>query len=47
MNEKLVKAIEAALKNGDRVELIPTQDGIRLVRIRRENILKIQKRARP
>ena len=33
-----VKAIESILSKGDRVELIPTKDGVKIVRIRREPI---------
>ena len=33
-----VKAIESILSKGDRVELIPTKDGVKIVRVRREPI---------
>lgn len=33
-----IKNIEAILSKGDRVELIPVKDGIRVVRIRREPV---------
>lgn len=33
-----VKAIEAALSKGDRVEIIPQREGVKLVHIRREEI---------
>ena len=33
-----IQAIEAILSKGDRVELIPVKDGIRVVRIRREPV---------
>ena len=33
-------AIEAILRNGDRVEIIPVKDGVKIVRIRRE-VVKI------
>lgn len=38
MTDKVIKAIEAILAKGDRVELIPTKDGVKIVRIRRELI---------
>lgn len=31
-------AIDGVLKKGDRVELIPTKDGVRVIHIRRENV---------
>lgn len=38
MDEKMIKAILLALKKGDRVELIPVKDGVKMIRIRREEI---------
>lgn len=38
MDEKLLKAILLALKKGDRVELIPVKDGVKAVRVKREEI---------
>lgn len=38
MTEQVVKAIEAILAKDDRVELIPTRDGVKVVRIKREPI---------
>ena len=38
MNDIAVKAIEAILAKGDRVELIPTKEGIKIVHIKRENV---------
>lgn len=35
-----IKAIEAILRKGDRVEIIPVKDGVKIVRIRRE-VVKI------
>lgn len=32
------RAIEAVLARGDRVEVIPTKDGVKIVRIRREEV---------
>lgn len=40
MDEKTIRAIEAILKRGDRVELIPTKNGVTVVRIRRETVRK-------
>lgn len=36
MTDAQVKAIEAILRKGDRVEIIPVKDGVKIVRIRRE-----------
>lgn len=33
-----IKAIEAILSKGDRAEVIPTKDGVKVVRIRREPV---------
>lgn len=42
MNELLtpdkIKAAEAVLKKGDRVELIPVKDGVKVIRIEREEV---------
>lgn len=38
MTSQTLKAIESILAKGDRVELIPTKDGIKVVRIRREAV---------
>ena len=38
MSDRMIKAIEAILAKGDRVELIPTKDGIKVVRVRRETV---------
>ena len=32
--------IEQALRRGERVELIPTRDGVKIMRVRREEIRK-------
>lgn len=34
------RAIETVLARGDRVEVIPTKDGVKIVRIRREEVKK-------
>lgn len=33
-----IKAIEAVLARGDRVELIPVKDGIKIIHIKREEV---------
>lgn len=38
MDEKTIKAAEAVLAKGDRVELIPVKDGVKVVRVRREEV---------
>lgn len=38
MTSQAIKAIEAILAKDDRVELIPTKDGVKIVRIRREPV---------
>ncbi len=38
MNPETIKAIEAILSKGDRAEVIPTKDGVKVVRIRREPV---------
>lgn len=43
MTNDIVKAIETVLKKGDRVELIPTKDGVQVVRVKRERVRKIEK----
>ena len=40
MDEKTIKAIESILAKGDRVELIPVKDGVRVIHIKREEIKK-------
>lgn len=40
MDEKTVKTIESILRKGDRVELIPVKDGVKIIRVRREEIKK-------
>lgn len=43
MDEKLIKAILLALKKGDRVELIPVKDGVKAVRVKREELRRTDK----
>ena len=38
MKPETIKAIEAILSKGDRAEVIPTKDGVKVVRIRRETV---------
>lgn len=38
MTETVVRAIESILAKGDRAEVIPTKDGVKVVRIRREPV---------
>ena len=42
MDEKTIKAIEKAvsyvLAKGDRVELIPVKDGVKIIHIKREEV---------
>lgn len=40
MDEKTIKAAEAILQKGDRVELIPIKDGVKVVWVRREEVKK-------
>jgi len=35
-----IKAAEAVLARGERVELIPVKDGVKVVRVRREEVKK-------
>lgn len=39
-DEKVIKAAESVLAKGDRVELIPVKDGVKVVRVRREEVEK-------
>lgn len=38
LSAKTLEVIEKALSNGDRVELIPVKDGVKVIRIRRDEI---------
>ncbi len=38
MNEKTIKSIQSVLAKGDRVELIPVKDGVKVMRVRREEV---------
>lgn len=44
LTPKKVEDIESALAKGDRVELIPVKDGVKVIKIKREEIRKIGKR---
>ena len=38
LTEKQLKAIHRVLEKGERVELIPNKDGVRLLEVKRKNI---------
>ena len=38
MDEKTIEAINKVLAKGDRVELIPVKDGVKVVQVRRKEI---------
>lgn len=38
MDEKQIKTIESILKKGDRIELIPVKNGVKIIHIKREEI---------
>lgn len=38
MDEKTIKAVETILSRGNRVELIPVKDGVKVVRVRRDEV---------
>lgn len=38
VDEKTIKTAEVVLSKGDRVELIPVKDGVKVVRVRREEV---------
>lgn len=40
IDAKTKAAIEAVLSNDQRVELIPTKDGVRVIRVKREEVKK-------
>jgi hypothetical protein len=40
IDEKTIKTAESVLAKGDRVELIPVKDGVKVVRVRREEVKK-------
>lgn len=42
-----IKAIEAVLAGGDRVELIPVKDGVKIIHIRRREIKEEKNRCLP
>ena len=42
LTDEQIKAIERTLDKGERVELIPTKDAIKVLRVRR-NAIKIEK----
>lgn len=38
MKPETIKAIEAILSKGDRVELIPVKDGVKVIHVKRKEI---------
>lgn len=38
INSSIIKAIESVLAKGDRAEVIPVKDGVRVMRVKREEI---------
>ena len=38
MDEKTIRSIEIILKKGDRVELIPVKDGVKVIQIQRKEV---------
>ena len=38
LSEKEIKAIESTLAKGERVEIIPVKDGVKVLRVKRETI---------
>lgn len=38
MDERQIKAIESVLAKGDRIELIPVKDGVKIIHIKREEV---------
>ena len=38
IDEKQIKTIEALLAKGDRIELIPVKDGVKIIHIKREEV---------
>ena len=38
MDERQIKAIEAVLAKGDRIELIPVKDGVKIIHSKREEV---------
>lgn len=38
LTEKEIKSAEAVLSKGDRVELIPVKDGVKVIQIKREEV---------
>lgn len=40
IDRNTIKAAESILAKGDRVELIPVKDGVKVVRVRREEVIQ-------
>lgn len=47
IDDKTKAAIEAVLSKDQRVELIPTKDGIKVVRVKRETVKANKETTRP
>lgn len=43
INSNIMKSIETALSKGDRVELVPLKNHVKIVHIKREEIANIEK----
>lgn len=43
LTEKDIKSAEAVLAKGDRVELIPLKEGVKIIRVKREEIKHCEK----
>lgn len=39
LDNSAIKAIETVLSKGDRVEVIPVKDGVKVMRIKREQVI--------
>lgn len=38
MKPEIIRAIESVLSKGDRVELIPSKDGVKIIHIKRKEV---------
>lgn len=38
LNPQSIKAIESVLSKGDRAEVVPVKDGVKVLRVRREEV---------
>lgn len=46
IDEKAIKAIESILAKGDRAELIPVKNGVKIIHIKREEVKPYERKAR-